>query len=428
MLRSPSTTFWYPFRITQGRSVSQPIVVFTSVWLAVLLLYQAKLSGLLVYPNAFARQAVGMIVTPFVLTGVVVLCVRKLLLSSTNTPAVPPQIHRQVDVAKVSRRLNLCFLIWSALTLIEIAYSRGLPIVWELTGGSQTYFDFGIPSAHGFLNSMLQAISLVGFCLFLLTGRRGYLGYPTFLLVWSVLLVTRHMMIVNLLELAVLFVLLRPLRPAVWLVLGVSAVVVICAFGVIGDLRSGADHFYRLAVPSQAYPHWLPSGFLWVYLYLTSPLNNLIHTIQLLPPVHDPAFSNTFASLFPSVLRLSVVDPDTAARGVLFTEAFNVSTAYVGPYQDMGYRGIILYSVMTSLLCHYFWLKRNITGTLVYCVLAACLVLSVFYHAMFNLPVIFQVVWIYLLFNRAAYRCVVTPEHFLPSRLSKTRRLVTAPA
>ena len=65
-------------------------------------------------------------------------------------------------------------------------------------------------------------------------------------------------------------------------------------------MRSNRNAFISLAQPKFTYPDYLPSGFLWVYIYLVSPLNNVINNLDY-SPTYLPV--NTVLPLFPSFIR-----------------------------------------------------------------------------------------------------------------------------
>ena len=120
-------------------------------------------------------------------------------------------------------------------------------------------------------------------------------------------------------------------------------------------------------------------------------------------PLGNPLFPNTMALLFPSVIRNVIYGVDAASgalSGELITDAFNVSTAYVGPYQDLGLLGIVLFSILLGITALYFWKMSGVRGVLMYSVIGQCLVLSIFFNHLFYLPVISQVGWIMLFFRR----------------------------
>jgi hypothetical protein len=269
----------------------------------------------------------------------------------------------------------MCFRFWIGITIVEVVISGGVPIVWALTGNTKTYTDFGVPSLHGFVNSLQEAIALCYFVLFLITKERRELKIPAFFLIWTIVIINRNMMLVTLLEFAVMYVRLRKVRSATFAQIGSGILMFVLAFGVIGDIRQGKSGLIRdLAQPTEAYPEWLPSGVLWAYIYITTPINNLLYTVEISHPINNALFPSTVSTLFPSVLR-SAIYGDTlgdAESGSLVISAFNVSTAYVGPYQDFGFIGTSVFSAFIGIITLYFWFRDDLRSILMYAVMTQC--------------------------------------------------------
>lgn len=378
-----------------------PLFLFSAVWLGVILLYSLHLSKLLLYSTAAVGRAVLYIWSPFALIIIGYTLLSKLLTPHPNFARKLPSI----DLALLERQLTIAFRVWMIVSAVEIIISGGIPIVWLAQHSSKTYADFGIPSLHGLVNSLLLSISLCRFALFLLTSQRRHLRVPAFVLLWSILVITRNMLLVALIQFGILFLRLRPFRKATILKLTAGAVAFVLAFGVIGNYRSGSSDLIRVwAQPTENYPAWLPSGVLWAYIYAATPINNLVYNIDVSNPLYSALFPNTAATLFPSVLRNMIYGQQLgdAESGQLVSATFNVSTAYVGPYQDFGFAGIILFSGLTAFICQILWYRRGLKDVLAYVVLAQCLVLSLFWNQFFSLPIITQLVWLQIFLGRSS--------------------------
>ncbi len=373
-----------------------PFIVFSGVWLTVVFLYSMHLSNLLLYSTSDVIGVTSYIWLPFV----AVLALYTTFHNFTKLAYRPRQNLRRFNLDLLERRLTIWFRIWVVISIVEIFVSGGIPIVWLIRGSSKTYMDFGIPSLHGLVNSLLLSIAICRFALYLITGQRKHLIIPVFVVVWSMLVVTRNLMLVSLLEYAVVFLSIKIIRPGIIARIAVGALLFILTFGFIGDIRSGAEHFRSLAQPTAQYPDWLPSGVLWAYIYISTPINNLIYTTQSSPPANNPLFPNTAATLFPSVLRVIIYGNhlDQAESGDLVTSAFNVSTAYLGPYEDYGRFGIVLFSALTAFACQFFWYRTGLRDVLIFAVLTQCLALTLFFNHFFALPVITQVIWFFCFF------------------------------
>lgn len=367
-------------------------MIFASAWLITVFLYALHLSLLLLYPASLVIGIAGWIIIPFVLA--------VFLYQVWRSLAPPrPQLPLKMSESWFERRLKIAFLVWASLTVFEIWYSGGVPILWLIQGTGQTYYDFGIHSLHGMLNSLLLTIGLSGFALFAFTGTRRHLWMPAFVIVWSIVVITRNTLVIVLLEWALVWAMIRgiPWKNVTKVVVVVLALVLV--FGYMGDIRTGADTFRQLAAPGPHYPDWLPSGVLWMYIYTTTPLNNLVNTTQSLTPQNNPIFPNTISQLVPSTWRDIIFNPATGndSQGAdLVENAFNVSTAYLGPFMDFGRFGIACLSIVMGLVSAHFWQDRSLRGSLMYAVLGQCLVISVFFNHLFYLPVIMQIVWLYV--------------------------------
>jgi oligosaccharide repeat unit polymerase len=369
-----------------------PIAVFSAVWLSVVLLYSLHLSRLLLYSTSEVLSATSYIWVPFVTIVVLYSAFHHM-----NRLAYRPEATKQcIDFELLERRLTLWFRIWLVVSAAEIVISGGIPIIWLVRGSAKTYVDFGIPSLHGLVNSLLVSIAVCRVALYFLTGKWRHLKIPAFVLAWSVLVVTRQLMLVSLLEYVVVFLSVKKIGLKTVARVVVGFVTLIFVFGILGDMRSGSEAFRLVAQPTDRYPDWLPSGVLWVYIYVTTPINNLIYTMHSVQPESNFLFPNTAATLFPSVIRSIIYGSQVgqAESGNLVTQAFNVSTAYVGPYQDYGIVGMILFSLLAGFACQFFWYRSGLRDILIFSVLTQCTVLTLFFNLFLALPVITQVFWL----------------------------------
>jgi oligosaccharide repeat unit polymerase len=391
-----------------------PLTVFSVVWLGVVFLYSLHLSKILLYTTQEVVKTVLVIWAPFAAVTLVYTFFRHILIR------VYPSFRKPsaVDFAGLERKLVVWFRVWIVISIIEIIVSGGIPLLWLIQHSTKTYVDFGISSLHGLVNSLLLSIGLCRFALFLITGKRRHLLVPAFILVWSIAVVTRNMLLVSLIEFAILFFRLKPVKTLTIFKLTAGVVGLILAFGVIGDYRSGSSDLIRLwAQPTEEYPDWLPSGVLWAYIYISTPVNNLVYTSEVTHPINSPAFPNTVATLFPTVIRTVIYGSQLgdAESGQLVASTFNVSTAYIGPFQDYGFPGIALFSMAIAAACQVFWFRRSIGDILIFAVLTQCLVLSLFFNHFFYLPVISQVAWVLFFFRSANKRKILHLSEDSPS-------------
>lgn len=257
--------------------------------------------------------------------------------------------------------------------------------------------QFGIHSIHGFTNSLLLACALVSFALYLHTRRRSFLIMPFVSVIWATAVISRNLLLVNLVQCFILWLRFYARNAGrIFLKSLVYGFAILYVFGVIGDMRTGARNFLQLAQPTVTIPSWVPSGAFWAYMYVTTPLNNMVFDVINVKPLDTGALPHTLKLLLPSVIRGMIVGKNVDRSESLVTQAFNVSSAFAGPYKDEGVPGIIVYSALIGLLCAVFWYKRSFAGYFGYTVLAQCLFFSNFYNHFMYLPIIFQLFWFYI--------------------------------
>jgi oligosaccharide repeat unit polymerase len=395
--------------------VLHPLALFIGVWGVVVFLYSLHFSGLLVFTTARVLAITAWIVIPYAVAVIAfqIFCAfaPKRLAASRGRQLFEPN--------HLERRLVRWFVFWIACTALEIIISGGVPILWLLQGSAKTYMDFGIPSVHGFLNSLLMAIGVGQVGLFALDGKKRHLLIPAWIVLWSAIAVTRNLMIVSIIQSTIVWGVLRGILKRSIFYGVIFLLVLILLFGYMGDFRSGASAFRGAALPSAAFPEWLPSGALWVYIYVTTPIGNLVNTATVVQPQYNPLFPNTAALLFPTVLRKLVYGEAAltdALSGELVTEAFNVSTAYVGPFQDYGRLGMAGFSILLGFIAAYYWRKRTFRDALIYGVIGQIVVLSIFFNHLFYLPVISQLGWLFLFFPTVARKPRKSGEQARPRR------------
>ena len=379
-----------------------PLALYAFPWLLVALMYAWGWSSLLLYDAIQALVGTLIIVFPLVISW---------LYWHSYSIATQSRLSGFVlDVSRMEKASRWLIIFWAAFSLFEIWISHGVPIIWYITGDipDELYFAFGIPSVHGFVNTMLLAAVTMRVALAFITHNPRHLLVLAVGLIWSMAIISRQMTLVLILQASLIGLQYRKISfrklAMVFTLIFAFAVIV---FGLVGDFRS-PQFVENLSGMTEAYPKWLPNGVIWAYLYVTTPLGNLLFTIDKLVPNYDWTFAESTALLLPSAIRsLFLSNFNIQESGVLVSSVFNVSTAYIGPYQDFGFIGISLFAWATMGLMVTFWWKRNVFGSLCYATVGQCAFFSIFFNHFFYLPIIFQMFWYKLCvreWREAAYR------------------------
>lgn len=380
--------------------LTNPIVIFLCVWGGTYALFSLHLSALLLDDPHATVVLLLTIAVPFVCAYILISAINfRLQPRGWSTPELRADFSRELSSRfnSMSGKLMVLSLLWAGISAMEIVVSKGLPIIWIVTGAPLTYQDFGIHSLHGFTNTLLLASSLISLALYLQSHRRAYLIMPIVSTVWAVVVVSRNLLLVNIVQLFILW--LRFYARNVGRTMArliVFGFALLYVFGAVGDARTGADRFLAVAEPTITIPTWVPSGFFWAYVYVTTPLDNMLYNIVNVEPSMSATLPNTLSSLLPSVVRGSLVTSQSNASEDLVSQAFNASSAFIGPYQDQGLPGVFVFSALIGIACTVFWYKRSFFGYFSYCMLAQCLVFSNFWNHFLDLPVVFQLFWFYV--------------------------------
>ena len=251
----------------------------------------------------------------------------------------------------------LIFRVWVVISLVEIGFAGGLPVIWLLTGSGRTYEDFGIHTVHGLANGLWIFLAFTQ-CLriFDRACRRRDRQLALALLVWPILMMSRALITILLLQ-VVSFYLITTMRRMRSVLLRLSVLVVIfaLAFGYMGDVR--APDFSIVEALGFDSDQTRSTALLWIYSYIVSPVSTLALNWEISIPEFTLLPFNTLANLLPSVARsaLSMGTGFDSYIGVLAHDAFNVSTAFLAPFLDWGPAGMLVMAFVIGFIGHVVW-------------------------------------------------------------------------
>lgn len=306
---------------------------------------------------------------------------------------VPYGSKRLNEESFSNTKLNVINLIVVLLFIVQVMYSGGVPLIWKIVGSSKIYFDFGIPSLTGAFYGLI--ICMGAFTLF----KRGYSKF--IYIVISLLIVSRQALVSIVIEGIIYKLLTLKKKPKhLFLYLIVGGIIGIAIFSAIGNFRTGEDNFLYVVQFKEQYT-WLPTGFKWIYSYMTFSISNFNKLVS-----QTVGFENYGASmanaLIPTVLVNLFSIHVNATYFILVSLNFTVSTYLVELYLDFGLLGIGVFSILLSLLASFVYKKsikrKNNAYKLIYAVIVHN-ILTLFFQNMFlYLPIVCQFVYIPLIF------------------------------
>ena len=236
----------------------------------------------------------------------------------------------------------------------------------------------------------------------IIPGFKKYIKYFLLCLLWPLMLITRQLFMSMAVQGILVYFFFNKLKTKNLLLFGVLALSIILLFGIVGDLRSGnSDFFIAIAQPSSNYPTFLPSGFLWVYIYITSPLNNVNFNI------HDyPLFnfnpSPLLSSILPSFIRDKISFWGQSSNFKLVDDLLNVSSMFPNYLSAFGYFGSIFFYFIIGLIFNFIYYKTkrkkvNIKWVFILVVILHNILFSLFVDFFSSLVFIFQIVLHYII-------------------------------
>jgi oligosaccharide repeat unit polymerase len=286
-------------------------------------------------------------------------------------------------------------IVWVLGSLFEIIYSGGLPLWWAFSGvPEKNYTDFGLPTFHGLMNA-LYLFSVTGlFFNFMVTRDRNTLRWSLLLLAWPVFMLGRGIVLCAVGQMAGVYFCLKRVSIKTGLVMVLAAIFLITVFGWTGDIRGRSTPFsYLVNTQRQSEVfEFLPSGFLWFYVYVTSPLANVINNIDHIQPSYVPYHS--IINLVPSFGRALIAPGLRADSLELVDQSLNVSTFYAGFLSDFGLIGALLAVCILQITCVMIYFPahdKRPWAVLAYAVVFESILFSVFYNLFFLHTYIIQV-------------------------------------
>jgi oligosaccharide repeat unit polymerase len=374
-----------------------PLFIWSMIWGIAIFLNNRYYSDLLSPFGMIFYTVIGSIFMGSLYMVIIQTFARNVFLSPFKS-SIPEKEDTNVD--KLQKYISTIFFTLLFGFTFEIIYCRWLPIVWYLLGmntAELNYTEFGIKGLHGFLMSLyFFASSGLYLCYLKTRDHRFFVRYLLVLLI-PVAFFSRQGLIVVLLQSVILYFLNRKIKlRSIFISIGIIIANIIL-FGIIGAYRIGTEFFMGLAQFSDKWPSWLPSGFSWVYIYITTPLSNLDNTFEHFQPKYS--FYYSVLNILPTPIKTLLYPLDEITKGELVGH-FNVSTYLVEAFQDFGLPGAIIYGFLVFALCYYIYLKaiqvRTIDYQLMYAVLGQCMVISIFYNHLTTLPILTQFLWIWI--------------------------------
>jgi oligosaccharide repeat unit polymerase len=321
-------------------------------------------------------------------------------------------IKKNIKLMEFSPNTNkkILFLvyIWCIFSAVELLYFRDLPILTVFGMGSITYHTYGIPSLHGFLNAIIQSLSMYAIYLWMKSKDKKYLFFYMLTIVPYILMMTRGGVTSLLIQSIFVFLIFKDKKVSFSLIVKASVLVFVFVFvfSFLGDVRN-VDFYgdiYDVMQISSDFPSFLAKDFMWVYMYITAAINNVENTISVYDNWNFEPYIILYG-LFPSFIRNILPIPYSPE---LVSLAFNVSSFMPKYLFAFGIYGSLIFYFLASLVPLYFYQKfirtREIKYGFILAIFLHSIVLSIFSDFFLIQVYIFQLFLQYLVFNKIIFR------------------------
>lgn len=379
---------------------SNPLIIYLLVWILTLYLYSIEFTNNIRGLNSSTNFLIWSSIIVFIIFYGIAYVIRFLLTRNfKNRLLNATKQNTESTILKFEKAIKQIFKLWFYFTIFEIIFFKGIPLisVVVLHQYDLDYKAFGIPTLHGLLNACYYT-SVVGFfILYRLKKDNKYLRRVIIMLLWPILVMSRAVMLWVLVEILCVYFLMNRINLKKLFLIFSFIIGFIIIFGILGDNRGGeSDNFTTSTFVSEKYQsiaEKIPTGFVWVYLYATTPINNIVLNVNNLKP--DYTFKYSLVGLIPSFIRDKIYDETDKYSVELDNDAFNVSSFFANYMHDFGLIGAVIFVSVLQLIStlFYFSAKKGKLGSIVsYSVLFYALFTSVFFDNFISLVTVFQII------------------------------------
>ncbi len=375
-------------------NLSHPFILFFLVWALTLFFYSLEITNNILGLNTNTR----ILLYSFFFIYFFVNIISNFLQRRVHAPLIYKlSINSNIEINLFTIIINKIFKVWVFFSILEIILFKGVPLISVLIfkNSDLDYAKFGLPTLHGLLNALYYTFMVGNFLVYSLTKQKKYLIKIIIFIFWPILLMSRASLLWVLSEILCVYLLLNKISLLKFLKLSFFIFLFIFLFGVIGDARGVEDSSFKiLNFVSPKYENIaekIPIGFIWVYLYATTPINNIVAQTNQLNPKYD--FKSSAANLIPSVIRNRIYNEDDKYGFELDNQAFNVSSFFSNFLNDFGIIGtLIMVTILfiLSLLIYYKCFTGKLGYIISYSAIFYAILTSIFFDNFLSLVTICQ--------------------------------------
>lgn len=396
----------------KGVDLSSLHRIYICMWLITILLYSLHFIG---YYSVFKWDGK---LSLFLSATIIVMLISGFRLRRTNRlpqKADYNAIFNGHTLSYITKKANGLFWFWVLGNIVTVILQGGFPLLWLVLRIPKTYADYGIPTFNGFLNSLFYICGLIYFITLFKDRNKRNISRFAILVSFPILTINRALFLVLVLQCVGLFILINKIKVKTLLKIVALALIIIIGFGMIGDMRLGENKHIIRDLVSEEYndiQQYIPSGFIWVYLYATGTIDNLNYNIEDIKAIGYPYY--TVQPLIPSVLRTMIygnVDYEHSYSLNMSNTMFNTFSWLANYIRDFGLVATIFIIFLYGCLFKKVQTRArrgNIKYVFLYPIMFMVVVLSIFWDYMISLPTIIEIIIVCRIFNPRVVRMIDT--------------------
>lgn len=279
------------FNTIRRSIIISPSFVFCLSWIFVLVMMAIKWSELIIdVPFDLMLAVISTMLASIFAYFFVALCPKKC-----------SGIHRDSELHFRHSRLLLYLYLFG--TAFELLLEGNFPLVGLFFGKYILYADYGVSGLHGFLNAIQLYLFLCAVYKYMIYGDKTSFRLCILFVSISILLMSRGMIMWQASQALFLYFAIKPPNLRVYLKAVFTVILLSATFIFMGNFRvKEGFSITGIAQISDTYPSFLSDDIIWLYLYFTTPFNNIANSIHNLETVRYYPF-NTITYALPNVVK-----------------------------------------------------------------------------------------------------------------------------
>jgi oligosaccharide repeat unit polymerase len=376
--------------------ILNPFVIYTCTWSLVLYLISLQLT---ININRLEFNGL-LIIYVNLITSALIYGVFYLFYGKKKNGNLKPSVGQYNLSYKFANR---SFYVFLSLTILDVIYSGGVPLLWIFIGGSKGYAHLGIPSIKG-LQYTLYIFSFTVYVYLLKLNKFKHWKFKiSIMTILPFLMLARGLMMYAIFHGFYIYIYDKKIKLKQFRNIFIFILGLIMIFGIIGDVRGEyANPFGPLINTKGNNPlQKLPSGFTWFYIYITANFNNILLTIGTFEPSYNVL--GPFYNVVPGFLKQIVFTPSGKGNPLITNNSLNVASFYALYVRSFGVIGGIVGGILMQITATYYYFKTrtyNIGYLYGYSIIFTCMIFSVFFDAFMTVSSIFGILLSLYLANK----------------------------